>query len=321
MRHFALLVVAAALCAPMSVVAQERRVDDDDVVELDTTLVEVPVVVSEPGGRYVTDLKEPDFKIFENGVEQEVGFFAAVSEPINVALMLDTSGSTRDKLDRIKEAASVFLDQLRPQDRVSIVVFEEDVRVATPLTSDRARLRQALDSLTPGQYTQVFEAVHTVAEELFAGVEGRKAAILFTDGVDTSSAIATFDDSLDEIARRQVIVYPIRYNTRPDVEMRISRERRANDGRPSLEQAYHVADAYLYEIASRTGGRLHRADSLEDLPSAFAQIADELRHQYLLGYYPSDKDIDDADRRITVTVTRPGVTVRAREVYRALKRR
>jgi VWFA-related protein len=336
-RYLATFVAAVALLAPAGVRAQEKT-DGDDVVELDTTLVEVPVVVSEPGGRYVTDLRQADFTVYENGVAQPIDFFAAVDEPISVALVLDTSGSTRDQLDRIKEAASVFLDQLRERDRVALVSFEDEVRVLTPFTADRARLRRALADLQPGEYTQVYEAVHVVADEVFEDVGGRKAAILFTDGVDTASAVATFDDSLDEISRRQVIVYPIRYNTRPDVEQRVgvapapddaaTRERRVagtpapdkQKVREGLEQAYHVADAYLYEIASRTGGVLHRADRLEDLPGAFARIADELRHQYLLGYYPAKKDLDDSERHITVTVSRPGLTVRSREGYRAARR-
>lgn len=322
------------LLAPLVGRAQDPG---DEVVELDTTLVEVPVVVSEPGGRYVTDLTQEDFTIYENGIRQQVSFFAAVDQPISVALVLDTSGSTRDQLDRIKEAASAFLDQLRPNDRVSIIAFEEEVRVLTPLTSNRARLRQALEGLEPGNFTQVYEAIHTVAEDVLAGVDGRKAAIVFTDGVDTASAIATFENSLDEISRRQILVYPIRYNTRPDVEVHLglrqpddeaTRMRRVTDAGPErseaergLDQAYHVADAYLWELADRTGGVMHRADRLEDLPSAFGKIADELRRRYMLGYYPPRRDLEDAERHISVTVSRPGLLVRSRQGYRALPHR
>jgi Ca-activated chloride channel family protein len=337
MKILATLLVSLALAAPQSGRIQDAQEPaapgQEEVVELETMLVEVPVVVSEAGGRYVTDLRESDFSIFENGEPREVDFFAAVDEPFNVALMLDTSGSTREKLDRIKEAALAFVDQLRPRDRVAVVAFEDEVNVLVPLTNDRDQIRRAIGRLQTGEYTQVYEAIHTVAEGIFEDVGGRKAAILFSDGVDTASAIATFEDSLDEISDRQVIVYPIRYNTRPDVEARLGLahseseevtglERRArrvsssdtDEVRRELEKVYRVADAYLWEISSRTGGVLHRADRIEDLPAALARIATELRQQYMLGYYPV-KDDDPSERAITVTVSRPGVTIRARRSY------
>lgn len=351
MRQIAALVFVAALlaAAPAGAAGQERGLpgaqeppdDPGEVVELETTLVEVPVVVSERGGRYVVDLTESDFAVYENGEPKQISFFAAVDEPFNVALVLDTSGSTRDKLERIKEAAQLFIDQLRPEDRVALVTFEDEVKTLSPLTRDRAQLKRAIAQVETGQFTQVYEAVHTVAEEVFAGVEGRKAAIFFTDGVDTASAIATFDNSLEEIERRQVIVYPIRYNTRPDVEARLGiaeggagdswgvtgaerRARRVSDTahtRRSLGYAYQIADDYLSELATLSGGVLHRADRLDDLPGALARIAAELRHQYMLGYYPARDGVPDDERRITVKVSRPDVVVRAREGYKAMLRR
>jgi Ca-activated chloride channel family protein len=352
MKFAGVLLLALALCAPGPARAQERGAppddgpaDDSDVVKLDTTLVEVPAVVSEPGGRYVADLQASDFTVREDGVVQTVSFFAAVDEPISVALMLDCSNSTREKLDRIKEAASVFLDQLRPHDRVAVITFDDEVRVAAPLTNDRAQLRRAIEQIQVGQFTQVYEAVHTVAEDVLGYVEGRKAAIVFTDGIDTASSIATFDDTLAEIAYRQIIVYPIRYNTRPDVEARaglvsaktaidtvsvseqgtrprrvVEEEMRREKALKALAQAYHVGDAYLWELADRSGGVLHKADTLADLPSALAKIAAELRHQYLLGFYPADPDRADAERRISVAVSRPGLVVRSRQSYRTKPR-
>ena len=319
MRHFALVAVAAILAAAAPGPAQNQLVEPDTVVELDTTLVEVPVVVAEPGGRYVTGLTAADFTIFENGERQSVDFFAETEQPINVALVLDTSGSTRDRLERIKEAALAFVGQLRPRDRVAVVAFEDEVRVLLPLTADRDRLRAALRGLEPGTFTQVYEAVHAVAEDVLSGVEGRKAAIVFTDGVDTAS-YTSVEASLAEVSRQQIIVYPIRYNTRPDVEARI--EERGGDveaARASLGEAYRVADAYLHDLASRSGGVVRSADRIEDIDAAFAAIAAELRHQYLIGYYPPRAG-DAVDRRITVTVSRPGVVVRSRERYRPARK-
>jgi VWFA-related protein len=308
--------------------------DTESAVELDATLVEVPVVVSEPGGRYVTDLTARDFALLEDGVAQRIAFFAPVEEPFDVALVLDSSGSTRDKLEKIREAASSFLDQLRPNDRVALVTFDDEVRVLSPLTSDRDALRRAIAGISTGAYSQVYEAVHTVTEILRPS-ERRTAAIVFTDGVDTASALATFEDTLAGIARAQIIVYPIRYETRKDVEALYglaprdesnagTRPRsvvRRERSRQEIVDAYRTADGYLDELAARSGGVLHRADTIGDLGPALARIADELRHQYLLGYYPDKRDADEATRTITVRVSRPSLIVRAREGYRLHRRR
>jgi Ca-activated chloride channel family protein len=333
LRITALLLIclpSAASVAP----AQETGAPpaEGQAVELHATLVEVPTVVSAPGGRYVTDLVESDFTVYEDGVPQEIALFAAVDEPFSVALVLDCSGSARAQLDRIKAAAHAFVDQLRPSDRVAVITFDDEVRVMCGLTNDRTVLRRAVDAIVPGAYTQVYEAVHTVAADVLRGVEGRKAAILFTDGVDTASAIADFDDSLNEIVAGRILVYPIRYATRGDVERRLGlssasaepgvRPRRivAGDERGrAIEQAYTTADEYLAALARDTGGVVHRADTLDELPEALRRIAAELRHQYLLGYYPTDATVDQRSRRITVRVTRPGLTVRARESYRAAR--
>jgi Ca-activated chloride channel family protein len=318
MKRLVLASLMFALVAAPAARAQEPDVLDE-VVELDTTLVEVPVVVSEPGGRYVTDLTAGDFAVFENGEPMKVDFFAATEQPFNVALMLDTSGSTRDRLERIKEAAAAFIDQLRPHDRVALVAFEEEVRVLTPLTSDRARLRRALGGLQTGQFTQVYEAMQSVAEDLLGGVEGRKAAIVFTDGVDTAS-YTSLESSLEAVARHQILVYPVRFNTRPDVEARLeTRGEVSEETRTSLTHAYRIADSYLRDLATRSGGTVRYADRIEDLPRAFAEIAAELRHQYLVGYYPPRRDLLDSERRITVTVSRPGLVVRSRQSYRAAR--
>jgi Ca-activated chloride channel family protein len=328
-----------ALLLPQSGTAQQQSAagNSDSTVELDATLVEVPVVVSEPGGRYVTDLRESDFTLLEDGVAQKISFFAPVEEPFDVALVLDCSGSTREKLASIREAASAFLDQLRPSDRVALVTFDDEVRVLSTLTSDRDVLRRAIAGIETGAYSQVYEAVHTATRDVLGASERRKAAIFFTDGVDTASAVATFDDTLAEVAQAQIIVYPIRYATRADMETRQglaprdvagqnveSRPRsvvKLERSRQELADAYRIADAYLHELAERSGGVLHRADTIGDLGPALARIADELRHQYLLGYYPEKRGLDESSRMISVRVSRPSLTVRARQGYRLYRRK
>ena len=149
----------------------------DAPIKLKATLVQVPVIASDSGGRYVVDLKKSDFKLMEDGVAQQIEFFAAVDQPFTVALLLDSSGSTMDQLNQIKAAALAFLDNLRPQDRVMVMNFDDSVHIQCDFTSDRSALRRAVENIQPGEYTQVYEAIYTAVWERLRKVNGRRAVI------------------------------------------------------------------------------------------------------------------------------------------------
>jgi len=308
---------------------QKQRSQADEPVKLNTTLVQVPVVVSERGGRYVSDLNRDEFAIYEDGVKQNLELFGSVEEPFSAALLLDSSGSTEAALDQIKSAALAFISNLRPQDRVMVVSFNDSVEVLSDLTNDTRKLTDAVRSIKAGEFTQVYEAVYTAVWEKMHDVSGRKAVIVFTDGIDTASSEISEEDTLDAVIESEdIIVYPIRYATREDVEQKMERRLRVSthsdgvdqdkldQGRRELDRAYRSADEYLQELAEMSGGVLERADRLGDLKSALGKIAEELRHQYLLGYYPANRQKDDRSRKISVRVTRPGLLVRARPAYR-----
>ncbi len=308
---------------------QKPTPSEDEPIKLRATLVQVPVIVKEKGGRYLTDLKREEFAIYEDGVKRDVEFFGTVEEPFNVALLIDSSGSTVEQLEHIKNAALAFIENLRPQDKVMIVEFNDSVRILSELTGDRSQITRAISDIKPGEYTQVYEAVYTAVWERLEQIEGRKAVILFSDGIDTASSEISLEDTLDAIIESEdVIVYPIRYSTREDVERKLekkftiqtaSNNAKASEDRDKalreLDRIYREADDYLLEMARLSGGVIERADRLTDLKAAFGRITDELRRQYLLGYYPPDKK-NDKDRRISVTVSRPGAVVRARPGYR-----
>jgi len=312
---------------------------EEEPLKLRTTLVQVPVVVSERGGRYVSDLKREEFSIFEDGIKQDIELFGSVEEPFSVALLLDSSGSTEASLEQIKSAAMAFIGNLRPHDRVMVVSFNDSVEVLSDLTNDTTKLASAVRSIKPGEFTQVYEAVYTAVWERLHDRPGRKAVIVFTDGIDTASSEISEEDTLDAVIESEdIIVYPIRYATRDDVERRMearmktrmearSRTSPNSNGsesvngnleqnRRELDRAYRTADEYLQQLAEMSGGIVERADRLGDLKAALGRIAEELRHQYLLGYYPSNRQKDERARKITVRVTRPGVIVRARPAYR-----
>jgi len=312
---------------------------DDEAIKLHATLVQVPVIVKESGGRYLTDLRQDEFAIYEDGVKRDVAFFGTVEEPFNVALLLDSSGSTAEQLADIKAGAFAFLDYLRPQDKVMVIEFNDSVRVLSELTSDREQLRRAIADIKAGEYTQVYEAVYTAVWEKLDAVEGRKAVILFSDGIDNASSEIDQEDTLNAIVESEdVIVYPIRYSTRADVERKLEKRFALQppsqqvpavhnpepkkpgpsyeDAMRELDRTYRKADEYLEQLAQLSGGVIERADRASDLKAALGRIANELRRQYLLGYYPP-KEMNDKERRIRVTVSRSGAIVRARPGYKA----
>jgi len=392
---------------------------DIETLKTDTDLVTVPLIASDRGGVFVTDLRQEEFAITEDGVAQQIAFFGKVAAPFHVVLMLDTSSSTQDNLKQIQQAAFTFVQQLQPADRVKVISFDDTVNDHNDFTNNRETLRAAIYSTTPGKGTKVYDAVE-LAMNTIRKIRGRKAIVIFTDGMDWHSDTATFEGTVRYLDEEGVVVYPIRYDTRatterlareqasetspqlptisvirqpppggttaptfpggdpvptsgtkrttgpfglplPEEIMRRRRdeERNKNPGRypdenlpdtgptrdpgmprtpgstpppggpttsgrtrgpddqitAMLDMAYMTADGYLRALAEKSGGRLLRADTLKSLPDAFAQIAAELRTQYMLGYYPLNKERDDRYRHIKVTSTRKDVVIRARPGY------
>lgn len=381
-----------------------------ETLKTDTDLVTVPVVASSRNGKYIADLTKEEFKLSEDGVPQEIAFLATVNAPFHVVLLLDTSASTKEKLPMIQRAAQTFVEQLGPTDKVKVISFDDKVRDLNDFTSDKALLRAVISKTTSGEGTKVYDAFDRGLNSL-RPITGRRAIVIFTDGVDWHSDAATFEGTLKNLDELGVIVYPIRFDTHAETE-RLLREQdaqtngvglptsdviRGTGGRPSttpptfpggdpdsvpnggqrrgtslpdiifsrpvrrqptepqgspsdpfpdpsrgtpppidrtggtnrrdtandqikliLDQAYFTADSYLRELADRSGGQLERADTLAMLPQAFAAIAAELRTQYLLGYYPTNRAKDGKYRKIQVKTTRKDISVRARPGYSAV---
>ncbi len=184
-----LVLVAGVICAR----AQETTADD--TIKVVTTLVSVPVIVSDRDGRYVPNLTAADFTILQDGVQQNIDFFAATEEPLNIALLIDTSKSTEPVLGDIKDSARSFIKLLLPQDRAMIVSFDYDTHILSPLTSDHEQLNKAVKSAEiPKLFgTTLRDAIFQTVSRSFAGIKGRKAIILLTDGKDFGSRISTSD--------------------------------------------------------------------------------------------------------------------------------
>lgn len=203
-----------------------------DTLRIATDLVTVPVIVTTREGNYVPDLRQEEFTVSENGVKQEVAFFATVSAPFHVVLMLDTSGSTREKIGLIREAAISFVEQLQSADRVKVISFDDQVRDLSEFTSDRSVLRSAINKTMPGRGTKLYDAFELALSSI-RRIKGRKAIVLFSDGVDYHSDNASFDGTLNWLDEEGAIVYPIRYDTR-EATARLMREQIEEQQGPQL---------------------------------------------------------------------------------------
>ncbi len=320
--------------------------EDDEVIKVETNLVTMPVSVLDRDGRFISGLRQKDFKIFEDGVEQKLDYFQSVEQPFSVILLIDVSPSTQFKIDEIHDAATTFVDQLRPSDRVMVVAFDQRVNVMCPMTSNRAIIRGAIRQAQFGDGTSLYEAVDFVVNRELRRIQGRKAVVLFTDGVDTTSRRATFDSSLADTEEVDALFYTIRYDTSADMygggmgwpggggrtgggtigdilgailsggNVQIGGGRGRGRGRGGSNSPEYVrGKEYLERLSTNSGGRTFEATGIYNLEAAFAGIAEELRRQYSLGYYPEAVGKPGDRRQIKIRVMRPGVVVRAKTSY------
>lgn len=192
--------------------------DSGEVISVDTKLIMVPVRVLDRKNRFIGGLAKENFTIFEDSIEQEVAYFTNEAQPFTVALVLDMSYSTTFKIDEIQNAAIAFIDQLRPEDRVMVISFDEEVRMLCEATSDRKRIYSAIRSTRIATGTSLYEAMDLTMNARLRSIQGRKAIVLFTDGVDTTSRTSHDRANLRDAMELDALIYPIRYDTFADVQ-------------------------------------------------------------------------------------------------------
>ncbi len=261
---------------------EPQKISEDDVLRVTTNLVTIPVSVRANDGTYLFNLRKEEFRIYEDGVEQEIGQFSSVEVPFSVVVLIDTSFSTEANLNEIKESVNAFNAQLRHSDSVLPVVFAGQVLPLLPkATSNRTLLRDAIEKAhtdSSNNGTRLYDAVD-FAYQTLSIVPGRKAIILFTDGDDTWST-ATMRTTLCKAPELDALIYPIHYGS-------------------------SASTNYLQALASESGGRFYQADDLATIKRSFAAVAEELRRQYNVGYYPKITSSRPLPRRIRVEIDRP----------------
>jgi VWFA-related protein len=320
-------------------------------VTLEGALIEVPVVVSDRYEHYVPNLRKQDFRVLEDGVDQQITFFSDQRVPIHVALVMDTSGSTIDTIAEIQQDAIDFVNQLLPGDQVLVVSFADQVIVEQEFTNDRNALARAILRTHAYGSTKLYDAVYLTVAERLRHVDGRKAMIILSDGEDTSSKDATPEEAINVCSESDVTVYGIRFPESsglniytgpgnwpfppswpqprrrpprstvpsspwpnwPFVDPQFSGR---NPGSGQIPGMGH--DPFMERVTSDTGGTIVYTDQLSDVRGLLARIAEELRHVYLIGYAPSNPVKNGGYRRITVQIPRqPDLAVRHRLGYQA----
>jgi Ca-activated chloride channel family protein len=267
-------------------------------------LVSLNVTVTDSGGRYVTDLGEADFSVFEDGAKQDLTFFNRNNLPIALSLLIDSSASMEQRMEHAQEAAIGFARKIREQDLAQIVDFDSRVEIKLGFTNKIDELETAIRSTAPGGSTALHNAVYISLKEL-AKIKAkntdevrRQAIVVLSDGEDTSSLVS-FEEVLELAKRSETAIYTIGLQPREQSALRGFRE----------------AEFVLRQLAQETGGRAFFAARIEDLKDVYSQIADELSSQYSMGYASKNPRRDGAFRRLVVQTTRPNTTARTKRGY------
>src|SRR6185369_5705495 len=354
-----LWLLVALLAAPA------RAQDQDEPIKLKADLVSLTASVTDRNGRALRALKADDFTIYEDGARQRIEHFAATEEPFTLLLLLDISGSTSGDIELMKRAARNFLAELRFDDRVGVVVFSRDVEMIGEFNDPRARLIAAIEQIatTPGSATSRFstatgtsfyDALYlALADSPLKQIEGRKAIVCMSDGVDSTS-MKSYKQIAPLAERSEASIYFLELNTEEATLEGLLKDRSDPDHLNfSPSQLARYFDAYdqdspdrlrpretlsplvkreintglydmarrdMHDMATRTGGHEYPVKTLADLSGVYKQIADDLRSQYSLSYYPTNRSHDGRWRQIRVEIKPAGATVRARSGYRAPER-
>jgi Ca-activated chloride channel homolog len=291
---------SAVAKADLTAIDQEKP----QIFRAGVELVSLNVTVIDSQGRYVTDLGEADFSVFEDGAKQELTFFNRSNLPIALSLLIDSSASMEQRMEHAQEAAIGFAKKIREQDMAQVVDFDSRVEIKIGFSNKVPDLESAIRTTSAGGSTALHNAVYISLKEL-AKVKAknpdeirRQAIVVLSDGEDTSSLVS-FEEVLELAKRSETAIYTIGLQPRETSALRGFRE----------------AEFVLRQLAQETGGKAFFAQKIEDLKDVYAQIADELSSQYSMGYASKNPRRDGAFRRLVVQVARPNTTARTKRGY------
>jgi Ca-activated chloride channel family protein len=289
---------------------QQAASSDDHKLRADVELVVLHVTVADDRGEFVADLPQGNFRVFEQNIEQKLSFFSRDDIPVTMGLVIDNSGSMREKRDQVNAAAMTFVRTSNPQDEAFVVNFNDEYYLDTDgdFTSDQANLHDALSRIDTRGSTALYDAVIGSLAHLKKGHKDKRVLLLVTDGEDTASE-KTFEDTIKAAEESNATIYAVGVYSQDDLEHDKKMVRRSKK--------------VLSQLAEATGGEAFYPDNLSQVTPICEQIAREIRNQYTLGYYPANTTRDGSFRPVQVKVIPPNgrgkLSVRTRTGYFAPK--
>ncbi|HEX5875222.1 MAG TPA: VWA domain-containing protein [Pyrinomonadaceae bacterium] len=317
--------------AVFAIVSASAQEPDDEVIRTDTSLVQLNIGVVDKQGRAVTSLTKNDFVIYEDGVKQSIELFEPAQAPFSLVLLLDMSGSTITFRPQLKLASQRFLDALAPEDRVSVIQFNAEVKSLTGFSNDRGKTAYAIEIANGHGETHFYKALRYALKELEKEGKRRKAIVVLTDGLDThlrnsdrasltkaqtdQEALATIkpDQSAELNAvlasadRQGVTIYPLALPSGDPKRLALPT--------PNIIGIYAAARARLQSLADRTGGRLNEINRLQYMAQLYREVAANLRTLYTLAYQAKGERPRGKWHEIKVEVAQPDLTARTKPGY------
>jgi len=283
-------------------------------IRVEVNTINVPVTVRRPEGGFVKGLSQNDFRIFEDGEPQEVVFFAQEGLPTRIALVLDASGSVVSEWGTIKYATKKFLEHLKPEDQFSLTSFNTEIKLKMDWGRKTDRIDPVLTSIYCKGNTKLWDAIYVVSNDVFKGIREKKAIIIMSDGMDNESTVS-YENALQAAVRSEAAIYVVS-KTEAIRQLYLAANKGSfYGGIPN--DAFVQADLVLRKLAYETGGRVLYPNTFGQLDNIYAEVYEELRNQYTLGYISSNTIKDGSYRKITVAMKEKGVAISARPGYYA----
>jgi Ca-activated chloride channel family protein len=319
------ILAPAILFSFIAVQSQPASQQDNNtpIISVSVNLVKIPFSVFDERGNLISELRQEDFRIWEDQAPQQIRSFGLDVNPVSVVLLLDTSMSGKTELKKVKEAASQFAEALSKEDRISIIGFDDEVYRALDWTNDLKKVRKALGKLRPGGRTALYDAMYVAANDQLKGIDGRKAIILLTDCVNNESSVGFRDASLI-IVQSQASLYVV--SKTAIVKEQAARERRViimadilkrmfGDDEDYIAEYFKKRENEMSDLSEKTGGRCFFPTDYNQLKSVYSDVARELKSKYYLTYVSNQNLAPNSYHRISIEYLEPTSKINYRKGY------